>query len=216
MADFFIEVIFGGLDIDDDAQIDALTDAGVMTAEPMDAGLVRMSAVVEHANAVDAALEFIESVVTAVPSATAIRAERDLVSVTDIAHRVGLTREAVRHWSSGKRRSGEFPAPVGSPSGSKIWEWSSVHSWLRTNLGIWDELELPAHADFSKLDHLLQQRAQERPAANLRVPARSQWIMVELTAASSAVVAKAGRTRSMTTFRRSERKMVTEDFQLVA
>jgi hypothetical protein len=55
----------------------------------------------------------------------------DLVDISEIAARVGRSREAVRLWSSGQRGSGGFPLPVGVLPGSvKVWDWSSVNSWL--------------------------------------------------------------------------------------
>jgi hypothetical protein len=55
----------------------------------------------------------------------------DLVDLSEIAARVGRSREAVRLWSSGKRGAGGFPLPVGVLPGSvKVWDWSSVNSWL--------------------------------------------------------------------------------------
>lgn len=39
------------------------------------------------------------------------------------------------------------------------------HSWLRNNLGIWDELEMPTHQEYTTIEHLLRMRARadERP-----------------------------------------------------
>jgi hypothetical protein len=55
----------------------------------------------------------------------------DLVDLSEIAARAGRSREAVRLWSSGKRGAGGFPLPVGVLPGSvKVWDWSSVNSWL--------------------------------------------------------------------------------------
>ncbi len=55
----------------------------------------------------------------------------DLVDLSEIAARVGRSREAIRLWSSGKRGAGGFPLPVGVLPGSvKVWDWSSVNSWL--------------------------------------------------------------------------------------
>lgn len=165
MADYVIELTFEGLDVDDPDQIEMLADADVVTAEWIDAQRSRLTAVITHDDAVLAALQFIDAVRRVVPTAVPIAADRDLVSVTDIADRVGVTREAVRNWSAGKRRAGRFPAPVGTPSGSKVWEWTAVHSWLRDNLGIWDELEMPTHQEYATIEHLLRMRARadERP-----------------------------------------------------
>lgn len=159
MADYVIGFIFEGLDIDDPTQIESLADADVVTAEWIDAQRSRLTAVVTHDDAVLAALHFVDAVRHAVETAVPVAVDRDLVSVTDIADRVEVTREAVRHWSAGRRRAGRFPAPVGTPSGSKVWEWSQVHSWLRENLGIWDGLEMPMHEEYATIEHLLHGRS---------------------------------------------------------
>lgn len=69
----------------------------------------------------------------------------ELVSVGDIAARVGVSPETARLWATGKRRSGSrtrFPSPrqvVGSDSGSKqmsLYAWREVLSWCRTVLQV--------------------------------------------------------------------------------
>jgi predicted DNA-binding transcriptional regulator AlpA len=55
----------------------------------------------------------------------------DLVDLSEIAERVGRSRETVRLWSLGRRGSGEFPLPSGLLPGSvKVWEWDSINTWL--------------------------------------------------------------------------------------
>ena len=55
----------------------------------------------------------------------------DLVDLSEVAERVGRSRETVRLWSLGRRGSGEFPLPSGLLPGSvKVWEWDAVNTWL--------------------------------------------------------------------------------------
>jgi hypothetical protein len=55
-----------------------------------------------------------------------------LVSLSDIAARVGLTRAAVSHYAKGKRGRG-FPAPViRVTTESPLWDWVEVARWLRS------------------------------------------------------------------------------------
>ncbi len=188
MADFLIELLFEAVDIDDEAVIDALADAGVLTVEPIGHGLVSMSAVIEHDNAVRAAVDFVADVALAVPQAKPIFANRDLVGVTDIAERVGVTREAVRHWSSGKRRAGRFPLPAGSPGGSKVWEWSAVHAWLRQNLGVWDQLDLPTHAEFAQIDAFVHIRRLADQSAQVRSATQAAaWTLIDCAPAATRI-----------------------------
>ena len=57
------------------------------------------------------------------------RFDLDLVSLSQIAERLDVTREAVRLWASGKRRDG-FPTPFTSAGQSLLWAWSEVFDWL--------------------------------------------------------------------------------------
>jgi hypothetical protein len=53
-----------------------------------------------------------------------------LVTQSMIAERLGVTREAVRLWTSGRRGRSVFPAPVTiSGKGTAYWDWISVLRW---------------------------------------------------------------------------------------
>ena len=54
-----------------------------------------------------------------------------LVNLTDIAARIGITKAAVSHYTSGNRSEG-FPAPVARvTTESPLWDWVEVARWLR-------------------------------------------------------------------------------------
>ena len=216
MSDYVIEIIFEGLDIDDPNQIDALAEAEVVTAERIDAQRSLLSAVIMHDGAVLAARSFVEAVLGAVPHAVPVAVDRDLVSVTDIADRVGVTREAVRHWSSGKRRAGRFPTPLGSPSGSKVWEWSAVHAWLRHNLGVWDELDMPTHAEYGEIDHLIGLRFPAHGVPAVQAPATVEWKSIEMPEREIRVEAKRVKQFLLPEPRWSERTRINPSLELVA
>ncbi|MDP4013431.1 MAG: hypothetical protein U0990_02190 [Candidatus Nanopelagicales bacterium] len=82
-----------------------------------------------------------------IPGAKAIRVYQDLVSVSDIAGRVGVSREATRKWA--KIVTGAaFPTPVGAAGGgergaTRLWEWASVARWLERERGIDMDEDLP-------------------------------------------------------------------------
>jgi len=81
--------------------------------------------------------QLVESVTKAVPAAVPLRVDQDLVSVSDIARRVGRTREYVRLLVDGKRGPGGFPAPVGVVGdGIRVWPWSVVLEWSGKVLGV--------------------------------------------------------------------------------
>ncbi|NHN84507.1 hypothetical protein GOB93_07595 [Acetobacter musti] len=75
----------------------------------------------------------IESAISDVQKAGA-RVERvepdPLVSLTDIAARSGLTRQAISNYATEKRGKG-FPAPyVRVTSSTPLWQWSAVANWM--------------------------------------------------------------------------------------
>jgi hypothetical protein len=72
----------------------------------------------------------------AVPGVRVVRiANAGLVSMADIAKRLGRTRESVRLLVSGGRGPGGFPPPVTDPrSRYRLWRWSEVAEWMRTEL----------------------------------------------------------------------------------
>jgi hypothetical protein len=81
--------------------------------------------------------QLVDSVTKAVPAAVPLRVDQDLVSVSDIAQRVGRTRESVRLLVDGKRGPGAFPAAVGVVGdGIRVWPWSEVLEWSGKVLGV--------------------------------------------------------------------------------
>lgn len=60
------------------------------------------------------------------------RVEPDpLVSLSEIAVRVGMSRAAVTQYASAQRGKGDFPAPVAKvTSDSSLWDWTSVARWF--------------------------------------------------------------------------------------
>jgi hypothetical protein len=51
----------------------------------------------------------------------------DLLTRSEIAARLGVTRQAVQNWTSGRRQSG-FPLAV-NPVGGGAWSWHDVWAW---------------------------------------------------------------------------------------
>lgn len=66
--------------------------------------------------------------------------DQDLLTLADIADRIGRSREAVRRYATGERGPGGFPPPVNpAREGTVFYRWSEVAPWLRQHL----DLELP-------------------------------------------------------------------------
>ena len=58
-----------------------------------------------------------------------------LLTLADIADRIGRSRESVRRYATGERASGGFPPPVNpARDGVAFYRWSEVVPWLRTYL----------------------------------------------------------------------------------
>jgi hypothetical protein len=68
-----------------------------------------------------------------VPDLRAVGVECDnMVTLSGIADRAGVTSEAARLWASGQRGPGDFPPPqILTASGERIWDWQQVAVWLR-------------------------------------------------------------------------------------
>jgi hypothetical protein len=95
-------------------------------------------------------------------------ADAGLVSMADIAARMGRTRESVRLLIAGERGPGGFPPPVTDPrSRYRLWRWSEVERWLATELDVGaqpgDEHVLAAiNAGLELRQHRRHVRAEER------------------------------------------------------
>jgi len=74
---------------------------------------------------------------SAIPDVRVVRLEPDdLVTMSEIAERVGRTRESVRLLVNGDRGPGGFPAPATHfRSRQRMWRWQKVAVWFAENLG---------------------------------------------------------------------------------
>ena len=61
--------------------------------------------------------------------------EDELVSMSDIAERVGRSRQSVSMLVSGQRGTGNFPAPVAGNVRSPLWHWADVAAWFESHEG---------------------------------------------------------------------------------
>lgn len=125
----FTLVISG--DLDDDSALDALFEAGCDDATFGSVDGVGFADFIREApsflEAVRGAIEQVESV----PGLRVTRVEPDdLVTMSEIAERLGRSRESVRLWISGARGPGEFPQPVSHlKARTRLWRWSEVTAW---------------------------------------------------------------------------------------
>jgi hypothetical protein len=63
--------------------------------------------------------------------------DEDLLTLADIADRIGQSRESVRRYATGERGPGGFPPPVNpARDGTVFYRWTEVAPWLRSRLGL--------------------------------------------------------------------------------
>ncbi len=83
----------------------------------------------------------------------------NIVTLLDIAERVGKSREAVRLWATGQRGPGGFPHPtLVTTGGEKLWDWQQVATWvqasMRFRLPIWSHVLILADRVLAARDAL--------------------------------------------------------------
>ncbi len=130
-------LIVDGTDLQSEPSIDALFEAGCDDAT---VGQVDGVQYVDFDREAESLGEAIISAVRDVEKVDGVQvtrvADAGLVSMTDIATRLGRSRESVRLLVTGARGPGGFPAPVTDPRGRyRLWRWSDVTRWLTTRLG---------------------------------------------------------------------------------
>jgi hypothetical protein len=134
-----------GLDLSDE-QLDALFEAGCDDAafslerDGMVLGLFDREAETQE----DAVLSAIENVERAGVGARAVRVAQDddWLTASEIAVRVGRTRQSIGQLIRGDRGPGGFPVPVarhGSPN--PLWSWDEVEGWFER----YEPEAVPAH-----------------------------------------------------------------------
>jgi hypothetical protein len=118
-------------------QFEALVAAGCDDAAfGVESGL----AVAEFDRTASTLADAIASAVRAVESAglRALRVvDEDLLTLADIADRIGRSRESIRRYVTGQRGAGGFPPPVNpTRDGATFYRWSEVATWIREHLDV--------------------------------------------------------------------------------
>ena len=132
MSEYEFSLVIAG-SLEDDGTLDALFEAGSDDATFGQVEGVGYADFIREARtfggAVRSAIEQVESV----PGLRVVRVEPDdLVTMSEIAERLGRSRESVRLLISGARGSGAFPAPASHlKARSRLWRWSEVAAWAK-------------------------------------------------------------------------------------
>jgi hypothetical protein len=120
-----------------DTELNKFIDSGV---EDATFGTERGVPIVEFDREATSLAEAVASAVRDLEDAdmTAIRVvDEDLVTLADIADRVGQSRESIRRYATGDRGPGGFPPPVNpSRDGTVFYRWSEAAPWLCQTLGL--------------------------------------------------------------------------------
>ncbi len=105
-------------------------------------GLLTVTCFVEHGqHPVADALDWARCI-TKTTGGRVPRAFDELVATAEIAARCDVTTEAVRLWTSGRRRTGSpFPLPrqqvaIGQARTMRLYAWRDVVAWVRQTLGV--------------------------------------------------------------------------------
>jgi predicted DNA-binding transcriptional regulator AlpA len=115
----------------DDAAVDALFEAGCDDATLGEVDGVGYADFIREAPSFGDALRSAIEQVESVPGVRVARVEPDdLVTMSEIAQRLGRSRESVRLLVSGERGPGGVPAPVSHlKARTRLWRWSEVAAW---------------------------------------------------------------------------------------
>lgn len=143
------------LDLDDGAVVDRLEAFDNATFDRVD-GLSHVTVYVEDGQSVvDTVLETTRRLANTVAGAKAVRVDPDLVTISDIAARVGVSREAVRLWTRGTRKP--FPIQFDTiGADQRVWRWVEVVEWLEWAKAIDMDEDLPTVADIEHINACLQ------------------------------------------------------------
>ncbi len=162
VASWRVVVDFVGLDLEDDGIVDVLasnTDMhlGLSSSEFVTTVHASVAADSFH-SAVDKVLDVVEQ---AAPEAETLRLMDPLVTIADIADLAGVTRQAVRNWSLGLRKSG-FPRPLSIVGdGVRVWRQADVDAWLDRAVALGSGHKYGSAAFIALYNELLQEADSE-------------------------------------------------------
>ena len=133
----YFTLIVDGPDLQDDTLIDAVFEAGCDDAAVGRIDGIQYIDFDRESASLDQAILSAVADLERIDGVDVVRiADAGLVSMADIAARVGRTREGVRLLITGARGPGGFPPPITDPrSRYRLWRWSDVALWLTKHLG---------------------------------------------------------------------------------
>ena len=161
---FEFAIIARGIDPEADAFEDCFFEAGCDDALiSVVKGAVVLNFSRESKNFLHALISAIRDVRAA--GAMVARVEPDtLVSMSDIAERVGATRQSVSLLIQGERGPGGFPSPAARvTTDSPLWDWVTVARWLRRHGRLRDQTAFVQAALIREINSILETRQEHQP-----------------------------------------------------
>ncbi len=130
MSEHAFTLVISG-DLESEPTIEALFEAGCDDATFGSVDRVGYGDFVREAPSLAAAVGLAIAQVESVPGLRVTRVEpEDLVTMSEIAERLGRSRESVRLLITGARGPGGFPAPISHlKARSRLWRWTEVAEW---------------------------------------------------------------------------------------
>lgn len=144
-------LIVEGPDLQDESFVESLFEAGFDDAAIGRVGSIQYLDFDREAESfADAVFSATEGLESAVPGVRVVHLEPDdLVTMSEIAERVGRTRESVRLLINGDRGPGGFPAPATHfRSRQRMWRWQEVAVWFAEQLAEPQLVGDPGRAQF--------------------------------------------------------------------
>ena len=155
------------LDLTDDATLGALASFEDATFGAS-RGLTTMTVYVDEGrDVVSTTIGAARKLSHVVPGTKAVRVDPDLVTASDIASRVGVSREAVRKWTCNARSPFPIPFDNVNSDAQNLWRWVDIVPWLLEAKGIDIEEDLPTPAAIAEIDAYLARvpdRLSEQPS----------------------------------------------------
>ncbi len=145
MTEWTFRLTLRGIELTDE-QLDTLHDAGCddgsFSAEPDGTvlGLFDREAPAEQDAVISAIVDIEQAGIGA--RVLRVQADDDWLTASEIAARVGRTRQSVALLARGERGPGDFPAPIARrQSSNPLWSWTEVETWFER----YEPGAVPAH-----------------------------------------------------------------------
>jgi len=153
-VDVYLRV--SGVDLTDEATTKILAEDFPEVAWSEVDDVLEMGLFIESDTVVHDVVETVRKISNRLPGLRVHGVHRDLVATSDIAARVGVSREAVRKWSMERDFSAPFDTVGGGTRGAtKVWEWAEIVRWLYKSRGIDMGENLPDAATIAQIEACL-------------------------------------------------------------